>query len=79
MIQERVTQKENELNAEYDERLRNYEERSVALEHRTLSEADEQGERFAETGQDCSRSTAGLAHVEREHHCQVDGRQSEAG
>jgi homeobox protein cut-like len=27
MIQERVTQKENELNAEYDERLRNYEER----------------------------------------------------
>jgi len=32
MIQERVTQKENELNAEYDERLRNYEERSVASE-----------------------------------------------
>jgi homeobox protein cut-like len=29
MIQERVTQKENELNAEYDERLRNYEERWV--------------------------------------------------
>jgi homeobox protein cut-like len=27
MIQERVTQKEKELNAEYDERLRNYEER----------------------------------------------------
>jgi len=27
MISERVTQKENELNAEYDERLRNYEER----------------------------------------------------
>lgn len=27
MITERVTQKENELNAEYDERLRNYEER----------------------------------------------------
>jgi len=27
MIAERVTQKENELNAEYDERLRNYEER----------------------------------------------------
>jgi len=31
MIQERVTQKENELNAEYDERLRNYEERCVVL------------------------------------------------
>ena len=27
LIQERVTQKENELNAEYDERMRNYEER----------------------------------------------------
>ena len=29
MIQERVIQKENELNAEYDERMRNYEERFV--------------------------------------------------
>lgn len=29
MIQEKVTQKENELNATYDERLRNYEERCV--------------------------------------------------
>jgi len=29
MIQERVSQKENELNATYDERLRNYEERCV--------------------------------------------------
>ena len=27
LIQERVTQKENELNAEYDEKMRNYEER----------------------------------------------------
>ena len=27
LIQERVVQKENELNAEYDERMRNYEER----------------------------------------------------
>lgn len=27
LIQERVSQKENELNAEYDERMRNYEER----------------------------------------------------
>lgn len=31
MIGERVTQKENELNAEYDERMRNYEERWVDL------------------------------------------------
>ena len=29
LIQERVIQKENELNAEYDERMRNYEERYV--------------------------------------------------
>ena len=29
MIQEKVGQKENELNATYDERLRNYEERCV--------------------------------------------------
>ena len=29
MIQEKVTQKENELNATYDEKMRNYEERSV--------------------------------------------------
>ena len=27
MIQEKVTQKENELNATYDEKIRNYEER----------------------------------------------------
>jgi homeobox protein cut-like len=27
MIQEKVTQKENELNATYDEKMRNYEER----------------------------------------------------
>jgi homeobox protein cut-like len=27
MIQEKVVQKENELNATYDEKLRNYEER----------------------------------------------------
>lgn len=31
MIQEKVGQKENELNATYDERLRNYEERCVSL------------------------------------------------
>lgn len=31
MIQEKVVQKENELNATYDERLRNYEERSVSV------------------------------------------------
>lgn len=30
MIQDKVTQKENELNATYDERMRNYEERSVS-------------------------------------------------
>jgi homeobox protein cut-like len=29
MIQERVSQKENELNAAYDEKMRNYEERYV--------------------------------------------------
>jgi hypothetical protein len=29
MIQERVVAKQNELNAEYDERLRNYDERWV--------------------------------------------------
>ena len=27
LIQEKVTQKENELNATYDEKMRNYEER----------------------------------------------------
>jgi homeobox protein cut-like len=31
MIQEKVSQKENELNATYDEKMRNYEERSVSL------------------------------------------------
>jgi len=31
VIHERVMQKENELNATYDEKLRNYEERSVRL------------------------------------------------
>ena len=30
LIQEKVTQKENELNATYDERIRNYEERYVS-------------------------------------------------
>ncbi|EMD37343.1 hypothetical protein CERSUDRAFT_114020 [Gelatoporia subvermispora B] len=32
MVQERVTQKENELNATYDERIRNYEEREQDLQ-----------------------------------------------
>lgn len=32
LIRERVTQKENELNAEYDERIRNYEEREKDLQ-----------------------------------------------
>lgn len=31
LIQEKVTQKENELNATYDERIRNYEERYVLM------------------------------------------------
>lgn len=31
LIQERVAQKENELNATYDEKLLNYEERYVTL------------------------------------------------
>lgn len=31
LIQERVAQKENELNAEYDERMRNYQERYAQL------------------------------------------------
>lgn len=31
MIQEKVIQKENELNATYDEKMRNYEERCVTL------------------------------------------------
>lgn len=31
MIQEKVVQKEAELNATYDERLRNYEERCVTF------------------------------------------------
>lgn len=31
LIQEKVTQKENELNATYDEKIRNYEERSVLI------------------------------------------------
>ena len=34
LIREKVTQKENELNATYDEKMRNYEERCV---HRTLA------------------------------------------
>jgi len=35
MIQEKVLQKENELNATYDEKLRNYEERWV-YSHRAI-------------------------------------------
>ena len=31
LIQEKVAQKENELNATYDEKMRNYEERYVAV------------------------------------------------
>ena len=31
MVQERVAQKENELNAAYDEKMRNYEERYVSV------------------------------------------------
>ena len=35
LIQEKVTQKENELNATYDERIRNYEERLVSFPSET--------------------------------------------
>lgn len=35
MIREKVTQKENELNATYDEKMRNYEERRVMQMHRS--------------------------------------------
>ncbi|KAF8236541.1 hypothetical protein L208DRAFT_1450990 [Tricholoma matsutake] len=41
MIQDKVSQKENELNATYDERLRNYEEREQDL-HRQVSLAKSQ-------------------------------------
>jgi homeobox protein cut-like len=64
MIQERVTQKENELNAEYDERLRNYEERSVDPVYRMCGGADVQREGPSEAGEDCSRPVARLAYVE---------------
>lgn len=37
MIQESVTQKENELNAEYDERMRNYEEREKDLQRQVTT------------------------------------------
>ncbi|ODO05678.1 hypothetical protein I350_04738 [Cryptococcus amylolentus CBS 6273] len=41
LIQERVTQKENELNAEYDERMRNYEDREKGL-HRQVETVKQQ-------------------------------------
>lgn len=37
LIQDRVTQKENELNAEYDERIRNYEEREKDLQRQVAT------------------------------------------
>lgn len=41
LIQERVTQKENELNAEYDERMRNYEEREKDLQRQAKTLKDQ--------------------------------------
>jgi homeobox protein cut-like len=41
LIQERVTQKENELNAEYDERMRNYEEREKDLQRQVQTFKDQ--------------------------------------
>ncbi|KAK1922128.1 CASP C terminal-domain-containing protein [Papiliotrema laurentii] len=41
LIAERVTQKENELNAEYDERLRNYEEREKDLQRQVKTARDQ--------------------------------------
>lgn len=41
LIQEKVSQKENELNATYDEKLRNYEERSALVSRQSsYSNAD---------------------------------------
>lgn len=33
LIQEKVAQKENEFNATYDEKMRNYEERYAPVDH----------------------------------------------
>lgn len=41
MIQESVTQKENELNAQYDERMRNYEEREKDLQRQVTTLKDQ--------------------------------------
>jgi homeobox protein cut-like len=48
MIQEKVVQKENELNATYDERLRNYEERYVLSYILVLSYLDTKTLKFRE-------------------------------
>ncbi|PCH43609.1 hypothetical protein WOLCODRAFT_18462 [Wolfiporia cocos MD-104 SS10] len=46
-IQEKVTQKENELNATYDERIRNYEERVKALESK-VAELESETDRLSQ-------------------------------
>lgn len=51
LIQEKVAQKENELNATYDEKMRNYEERCVIVE--CVAREDSYGELGSKT---CSGS-----------------------
>ena len=59
-----MTQKENELNAEYDERMRNYEERWVISSAVEQQLTRSKGEGSAATGSDGQESNAGPSHLE---------------
>lgn len=67
MILEKVAQKENELNATYDERLRNYEERFVASLLLSFRAQDHciQGARFAASSIINEEPTPRSPHVQR--------------
>lgn len=76
LIQDRVTQKENELNAEYDERMRNYEERWVPVPDGVLTH---QRKGPPAPGADSQGPAPRLAHLEREHSGQAPRRQPAPG
>lgn len=82
MIQEKVAQKQNELNATYDEKMRNSEQRCVYEAGSAIRfdpDGALQGGRPTTPAVVDQESTSGVAHIERVHSGQAPRSQSTAG
>ena len=74
MINERVTQKENEMHATYDEKIRNFEERLIVLFGKDVfTDVTEprQGTRSSAAGNSYTDTTQGTSGVKRIQPCEA--------